>query len=387
MIQFRVRYGELHQALRRAQRWRSLARAAWLSLWVPLAATALRAAGGPAAPPALVAGLSALVLGFAAWRAQRRRSLDVRSVDRRFGLDDLLVTAVEVDARGPRTALEGDLLAAAAAQVEAIPTDLRSEPARLRREAETVLAMALLAAGAQIVVDGWRRAPLPVAAVAPGDAVVAGAEGAGATGQAAAHRPADGALAAALADAPIAAPVAAALAAGDPWAAAQAVRALADQAESMSALGRSELAAALRDAQRRVAPDDPELAAAAARAADGLASATPPAGPNGLDALADALAARAARAAATAAPRAAPRAGVIATPPAGLPSGAPGGIGAGSAAGAAGAAGDVEPAAVTGDSAGAVAGGGGARGAVGASDREAVRRYFDRTAGAEADGR
>lgn len=386
MIQFRVHYGQLRRELT-ASTWRlALARAGWLALVVPLGAVVVRAAGGPIVPRWAVAAAAAAVGLAALAQPARRRAADVRAIDRRFGLDELLVTAVEVDARGPRTALEGELLERAAGRIASIPPAARTEPALLRRELETLAGVALVTLGLSILADGWRRPPLPGAldalprrASAPdgGDAVARTDVGPGPSR-------AEGLLAAAIADAAIAAPVAGALQGGDSWTAAQAVRALADQADALSPLGRRELSDALRSASTALAPVDPDLAAAAAQAAEGLAQATPPAAADGLDRLADALASRAARVD-VAPSRADDVAAAAATPVAGLPGGRPGDVAAGSAGGAAG--GDrpgLAPAAVVGGGNGGTAGGGGL-GHVAAGDREAVRRYFDRsTSGGDA---
>ncbi|MCC7019454.1 MAG: hypothetical protein IT332_06855 [Ardenticatenales bacterium] len=387
MIQFRVRYGQLRAEIDRARRRLAAARALWLALCVPLAALAMRLAGGPSVGAGWVALVGGLVLvGAALGPTARRRGDDARMLDRRFGLDELLVTAVEVDARGPRTALEDRLLDDAAGRLAIIRRGETAEPERLWVEIETAAALALILAGGTILTGSIRIAALP----APRDAagVSAGAAGSAPGPESAGGRApgaADRVMAGALRDESMAQSVVAALADGDRRTAVLALRTLADQTRDLSPAGRSNLSEALRDAGAALAPIDPELAAAASLAADGLRRATPPADAQALQSLADALASSAERA---------PRAGSAALPAGtqasriraaattrGVASGGPGNIGAPPSGGAA-VHGErlVDPAAVRGGAAGgsrsAAAAG---AGSVPLAEQETVRRYFART--------
>ena len=387
MIQFRVRYGQLRGEIDRARRRLAAARALWLALCVPLAALALRLAGGPSIGTRWVAVAGGLVFaGTALGPLARRRGDEARTLDRRFNLDELLVTAVEVDARGPRTALEDRLLDDAAGRLAIIRQAETAEPERFWVEIETAAALALLLAGGSILADSVRSPSLPAARDAAG--VSAGAAGSATIPESAGGRSpgaADRAMAGALRDESMAQSVVAALADGDRRSAVLALRTLADQTRDLSPAGRRDLSEALKDAGTALAPIDPDLAAAASLAADGLRRATPPADSQALQSLADALASSAERA---------PRAGTAALPAGtqasriqaaattrGFASGRPGSIGA-PPSGLETIRGErlVDPAAVRG---GAAAGSGSAAaagaGSVPLAEQETVRRYFART--------
>ncbi|MFN8424400.1 MAG: DUF58 domain-containing protein [Anaerolineae bacterium] len=118
--------------------------------------------GGPVVGGSITVGAAAVIFAAAwLWPVRRHPSADVRAIDRRFGLDELLVTAVEVDARGPRTPLEAQLLDDAAGRLTTIPAAERREPGRLAVELETAAALGLMLLGGSSLADRWRAAPLP----------------------------------------------------------------------------------------------------------------------------------------------------------------------------------------------------------------------------------
>ncbi|MEO8082724.1 MAG: hypothetical protein ABI780_02815 [Ardenticatenales bacterium] len=294
MIQFRVRYGQLRRELRVSHHQRAAGRALWFALLVPLGALAARLFGAQAVGwPVLAAATAAAFAAAWAWSVHHGAGIDVRAIDRRLALDDLLVTAVEVDARGPRTPLESQLLDDAAGRLAHLRAADRHEPHRIAVEIETAAALGLILVGGTLLADRWRTGPVPspLPAIAGRSAIGADTAHAGAeAGDARSPGPAENGLASALRDQAVAHGVVEALAHGDPQAAAEALRSLADHAEELSSVGRADLADALADASKAIAPIDSALALAAAQAGQGMRDPTPPAAANGLGALADALA-------------------------------------------------------------------------------------------------
>jgi hypothetical protein len=149
VIHFRVRYERLRDRLAGRRRRVAVLRAAWLALLAPIAAVAGAAAGGTTVRPAFLLAITAIVFGAGALTAGRRLGDSdlARWLDRAFRLDDLLVTALEVDARGPASDLESRLLddaATALSHVERDP-DILADATRL--EAETAVALSLVLAG------------------------------------------------------------------------------------------------------------------------------------------------------------------------------------------------------------------------------------------------
>lgn len=276
MIHFRVRYERLRDRLGTVRRRAGLVRAAWLALLVPLAGLGLHIAGvGPLSPLWWALG-AALAFGVAAGRLARAappRALD-RELDRRFGLDELLVTAVEVDQRGPRGAIEARLLDDAATAVAVLGGERAIDDRTARREAETCVALALVLAGLWLLAGTLGGLPevgrLPALGAMGGSSDGADGEGSGpgegagpGAGAGGSGVPAAlGVMSGALGDHAAARDMADALAAGDPAAAARAARALADRAEGLSAEGRADLAATLQSLARRMAEDHPTLSRA-----------------------------------------------------------------------------------------------------------------------------
>lgn len=307
MIHFRVRYERLRGRLGQVRRRAALFRAAWLALLVPL--VALLAHFGTGARLALVPSLAGMGLVFAvsaAWQFRRFAEQELgRALDRRYDLDDLMITAVEVDRRGARSVVEGRLLDDAATAVATLGDERAIDGRVARREGETTVALALIAAGLWLLV-GTIGPPPSVQRLPPVPGFGVGAEGSGDEGGAGSGlgrgsgrgtgagdnfgvSSALSALAGALGDHAGAGELVAALARGDPAAAASAARALADRAAGLSSAGREDLAALMHKAAAEVESLDPELAAAVQQAARALESPQPAVAAAGVERLATEL--------------------------------------------------------------------------------------------------
>lgn len=305
MIHFRIRYEGLRGRLGSARRKAGLARAAWMALVAPVVGLALFAAGRGPLSPGWWWLAAAVVFGAAViwqWRPAAPGALD-RDLDRRFGLGDLLVTAVEVDRRGVRSPIETRLLDDAALAVTAIGDGAALDGRALRRELETLAGLGMVLAGLWLLAGTLAGPPdiarLPdLGTLASGGDGAGGGTGSGGAGSGGAGRsPELGQMAGALGDHAAARDVADALAAGDPAAAARAARALADRADGISGPGRDALAETLAGLGDDLAPSHPDLARALAEAARALRAgdrATPGAGIAGLAAQLDDLAVAAA---------------------------------------------------------------------------------------------
>ncbi len=271
MIHFRVRYERLAGLLAR-RRWRvAVWRGAWLALLVPLAGLALAMMG---ATPRwwVVWWVAAAVFAAATWYFGRTVSLgDLgRRLDRRFRLAELLVTAVEVDRRGPRSSVETRLLDDAAMAVARLSQGGTVADAAVRREVEMTVAVGLMLAGLWLLSGALTPIPPPLRLAAlslpaPGGGsgmdVAAGPGGRGpgpGPGPGPGSAPILEGVAEALGDQAVTLGVAAALRAADPAQAAREVRALADRAAALSPTGRADLAAAM--AQAAAAASDTALA-------------------------------------------------------------------------------------------------------------------------------
>lgn len=304
MIHFRIRYEGLRDRLGSVRRRAALARAAWLGLLPPLLGLVLHIGGR--APGWPLAWLAAGLLVFAAaalWLTRPGAGARPEGVlDRRFRLDDLLVTAVEVDRRGPRGPIEARLLDDAATAVAQIGGARAIDHRASRREAETFLALALILAGLWLLagtLGGPSRVPrLPELAGLDGLSAGAGGgrglgegggQGDGRGGAGSAATEAMGLLAAGLGDHAAARGIAEALAAGDAAAAARAARSLADRSDALSPAGRADLGQTLAQLATASQDLDPALSAALAEAAEALARPTPGAPAGGIDRLAEAL--------------------------------------------------------------------------------------------------
>lgn len=299
MIHFRIRYEGLRGRLGSVRRRAGLVRAAWLALLAPLGGLALFVAGrGPLAPGGWWLAAAAVFGGAAAWllRPAAPGAVD-RDLDRRFGLNELLVTAVEVDRRGVRSPIETRLLDDAALAVSSIGDDGALDGLTPRREAETLAALAMVLAGLWLLA-GTLAGPPDTARLpdlgpptADGTGAEDGGDAAGSRGAGAS--PELGLMAGALVDHAAARDIADALAAGNPAAAARAARALADRADGLSSTGRDALAETLSALGDDLDAPHPDLARAldeAARALRAGGRATPGAGIEGLAEQLDSLA-------------------------------------------------------------------------------------------------
>lgn len=300
MIHFRVRHERLRDRLGSVRRRSALLRAAWLALLVPLVGLAVTIAGGVALGPGVWLAGAGLVFLLAAlgWNRPRSPGALDRDLDRRFGLDELLVTAVEVDRRGPRGPIEARLLDDAATAVAEIGGERAIDGRATRREAETLAALGLILVGLWLLAGTLGGPPpmqrLPDLGSLDGSGGGAGGgvgDGTGGSGgdQSGGVSPAMGALAGALGDHAAARGIASALAAGDPAAAAKAARSLADRSDALSPAGRAELARTLGALAETLRPDNPELADALAEAERALADSAADSPAPGIEQLAEAL--------------------------------------------------------------------------------------------------
>ncbi len=236
----------------------------------------------------------------AAWQMRRRPVSELgRELDRRYELDDLMITAVEVDQRGPRSNVEGRLLDDAATAVATLGDERAIDDRASRREGETAAALLLVVVGLWLLVGTVGR-PMPVEALPPlsdhGGEGTSDGSGAGASGSGGSGDPSEGlgALAGALGDHAAAREIALALAGGDAAQAAREARSLAERAGDLSSAGRRDLADVLSQAADEVEPTDPDLARALRQAAQAIESPDPDSAASGVDRLArelDALAA------------------------------------------------------------------------------------------------
>ena len=357
VIHFRIRYERLRDRLQGLRRRTILFRAGWLALLVPLAAliqyivTGRSVAAGWIWSAALAVAIVAVVAEL--WRQRSGAAAEVgQALDRRFGLDELLVTAIEVDRKSAHSSLELQLLDdAATAVVELGGRGSELEVRRARRELETGAALVLILVGLWLLAGPLRGVPqvarwpaLPGmglgggAGAGPGDGMGAGAgtglgvgqgagqgaglgmgpggvanpggEQAGPPGSAPASAPAPAmaALAGALADRAAARGVAEALNRSDSGAAARAARELADGAAGLSEGGRRDLADALFQAADATEGLDPDLTAALREAGRTLESPRPEAAADGLEQLARVLDSKGVPGAASGAIQAAPTA-------------------------------------------------------------------------------
>lgn len=309
MIHFRVRYERLRLRISRTRRRVILLRALWIALLVPLGATALRVAAAADPDRLLLLAVTLLVfLAAAAWGARSAaESEPSRLLDQRYGLGELIVTAVEVDGRGPSTAIEERLLDDAASAVTVIGSERSVGGSAVRREGETVLGL-LLVIGGLWILSGAAAAEhttdrLPTVSWSaiggldsePGGGVGPGAGPGEGRGAGSGTSPALDSLASALGDHAAALTIARALEDGDPAAAARMARALADRAPELTDSGRHDLADALHEAAANVEEQEPDLADALRRAGRALESPDPVAAAPGVEQLASELDMMAAR--------------------------------------------------------------------------------------------
>ncbi|MFQ5460329.1 MAG: hypothetical protein ACE5EL_06010, partial [Anaerolineae bacterium] len=145
MIHFRIRYEGLRRRLARRRRRVAILRGAWMAL-VPVAlALAVSVVVRQRPSPRVWAPVSLGVLAISGiWIARPRSLREIgHALDSAFGLDDLLVTALEVDRRGPQGALEESLLDDAATALaesdddRTLSDESRDQPRAARAEHRT----------------------------------------------------------------------------------------------------------------------------------------------------------------------------------------------------------------------------------------------------------
>ncbi len=252
-------------------------------------------------------------------RPPMRPAEAARRLDRRFGLNEELSTAVEVAARNPQPgSVASHLVQHASLTVHNLHQEIRRRQRPPWIELFTLLALCLAAVGL-LLLSGfgstWTASqlgplpPLPRAAdpadlfaeepPAPQDGVPGAGDqlvpgegdqlipGEGEPGTGADPRVLS-AVADALRDQGATRPAAEALDRGDPNAAAQELRELADQASQLSPSSRGDLADNLRNAARQIEQIDPQTAEQLRDSASGLEGSTQQAS-RALDSLAEAL--------------------------------------------------------------------------------------------------
>ena len=275
MIQFRLRFRQIADRLRSQTRRRIALRALWIGAVLPvLILIFTMASQGSVKPLSYFTSwlLASLAAGFLLHRSSNQRSL-AADLDTRFGLDDLLLTASEVDRRGARTALESRLLEDAGKVSVELEKDPRLLGMPLRRELESLLGMVLLMAGLWLLLGAFGARPelSRLAGLPSPDGQIEGpgqgdGPGAGGTGMS----EATSRLAGALGDHAAAVDIAKALMNGNTAAAARAARSLADRAAELSPKGREGLADALREAADALDPLNPGVAQDLRDAADAV---------------------------------------------------------------------------------------------------------------------
>lgn len=262
MISFHLRFNALRQTYGRVRRRLLIARGLVAMLTLLALDAGLRLFGDGL----LSSGWSLMLLPAAMigplilerWRQRAGSSsaVDAADLDRRFHLSELFTTAVEVDRRSRRTAVEGHLLSEAAGTAHRLNHADRLGGAALRREAQAALGLLLLSVGLGLLVlvvplHLPERLPDLEALGTGADAgIPSGGESADGLGAGSQGAGSAAGLAAALGDQGAGREIAAALSRGRPQEAAAAARRLADQAGRLSEAGRRDLAEALRVAAR-----------------------------------------------------------------------------------------------------------------------------------------
>lgn len=312
MTSFRTGYRALARRVTRARLRVLLLRSMWLAALVPLAASLSAALVDwqPHWPAIGLLSAAVFAVSLAAGSRGARDAARGPALDRRFRLADLLVTALEVDRRGPASEVERRLLQDAAGAVAALADRRQAVAPAWRREAETLLGVVLLAAGVSMMAGGGRfavppRLPTLEAGFQGGGSGPGSGAGAGeqrgvagtGLGDAAGH----------LADQAAALGLAEAMSAGDAAEAAREARSLGERSDEMTEAGRRALAEAMGGAADASAETEPDVAEALRAAARALNEEEGRDARQGFDALADALERQAARPGAPGAARRAPR--------------------------------------------------------------------------------
>lgn len=282
MIDFRVRYEGLARRETRDRMLIDLLRGSWIGASVALAA----AVGGLLRPSPAPGGLAVIALGVAVFvgailLVRRARRVDlIHDLERRHGLGDLLVTALEVDGRGAATGLDVRLLSDAAATLSRLSTDRSSLGAAARLEAETLFGVVCVLLGVLLLgtvrdplADVDRLPPLEVGSAASGWGA-SGSSGAASGGRTSHTSAGPGDLAGMapeLADHAASRAMAEALSRGDLGEAAREARALAGSVAAMSGIGRQQLATTLSEAAAALGDAEGTIGEALDEAGEALA--------------------------------------------------------------------------------------------------------------------
>lgn len=277
------------RSVQRALRWRRRVRLAVRAVWLALVAWCVGlgaiVAGVPVPLPALVAvAVLTFVCGMAyAWWSQPSLAQLTHGLDRFFNLHDQTVTALEVAQRGPANAVEARVIHDATNWLADLRRYVAGLPLVPWREAETLLAVALVSLALTLAMGPRTpaaQAPVALPALPPPTAPTAVAaaqaseqpvnEQTGTMGDPAAQAVVD-ALGDALAPNGATRPAADALRRGDLEAAASELRELADGADQLGDEARNEIADQLQEAADQLRAVQPELAERVEQQASGLA--------------------------------------------------------------------------------------------------------------------
>jgi hypothetical protein len=274
----------VQHALRWRRRVRLGVRVVWIALLVWCAGLAAILLGAELQPFQLVvAALLVLVVGLLyAWFSQPSLTQLTHGLDRFYRLNEQTATALELAQRGPANEIEQRLLHEAGSWLAGLRHYVARLPLMPWREAETLLALALVALGLTVALGPQQPqaqapaalpdlpppvAPTALASPQPTDLPVGDQPG---TQPGPGARAAADALADALADNGATRPAADALRRGDLQGAASELRELADGAEQLSEEARRDIAEGLREAAGTLREEQPSLADRLEQQADGL---------------------------------------------------------------------------------------------------------------------
>lgn len=280
-----VRLQGVARALRRRRRLRLGIRATWLALAIwcidPLAH--LLGWSIPSAP-VLALALTVLIIGWLhAWLQQPSIAQLAAGLDRYYGLDEQLATALEVGRRAPATPIEERLIGETNGLIQRMRVYFARQPLLPWREIETLIAVCLLFLGLELAngsVVPEALGPAAIPDLPPPEAPTAFAQPEP-TDQPVAEAPtpsplspegqeAAAAIADALRDNGATRSAAEALDRGATEDAARDLRELADQADQLGADAREDIARGLRDAAEQLRESQPQLAERLEQQAAGL---------------------------------------------------------------------------------------------------------------------
>jgi hypothetical protein len=235
-----------------------------------------------------IASLVSVAIGAALTLRPRMRANEVaRRLDKRFGLNEQLATALELSKSGEAQGVGAYLNEQSRRTLAQVRRYIGGQRRMPWPELLAMLALAFVIGGMLVMLGinplNLNRGALPLPPlVGPTDnrppdepfTPPAGSEPGPGPGETFVPGPGDqqaiAAIADALRDQSVTRPAAEALDSGDLGGAAQQLRELADQAEQLSPEAREQLAEALRDAASEIAPNNPQLAEQLNQSADNL---------------------------------------------------------------------------------------------------------------------